>query len=148
MRKKNNNVQRMRKLADCALKGIAVCFVGKDDENCHIVSEKQKKIVIPGRTLVNAITQVPHHWCVMLAVFGIDSSGKEYFKSEVIRTTSRYYHRDINEMLVEHHERIMANFNSNHLIQSGWLASPGREDWSEQEAAEIFELFSPWELKQ
>ncbi len=147
MRKKNCNLKRMRRLADCALKGIAVCFVGESDENCHIVSEKQKKIVRAGPTLVNAITQVPFHWCVMLAAFGIDSNGKKYFKSTVVRTTSRYYHRDINAMLIEYHEKLLAGFNKNHLVQTGWVASPNRDDWSEDDGAGIFEMFNPWEKK-
>ncbi len=148
MRKKNCNITRMRRLQDVALKGIAVAFVGTTGaEKCEIMSTKSVGFVRPTHILTDAITKSPHHWCILLAAFGIDANGKKYFKSVEVKTKARYYHSDLSPMLIVHHEELVANFNSNQLVQTGWIASPSIDTWDEKKAAELFELLDPWDVK-
>ncbi len=147
MRKKNCNLTRMRRLADAALKNVCVGFVGVDgDEKCEVISTSKIDFIRPTLTLTNAITQNPHRWCILLAAFGIDNSGKSYFKSNEVLTSARYYHHDLTTVLIEHHKTLLDGFNKNHLIQTGWLASPSITEWDENKAAKIFDLMEPWQV--
>ncbi len=145
IRKKNNHVQRLRNLSAAALKNICVGYVDKSvKETCEIIDTKRGGFILPCKTTTDAITKVPHHWCILLAVFGIDSNGKRYFKSEELKLKARYYHADLNEMLTEKHKAMVANFNANHRTSVGWLASPLIESWDLKQADQLFDLMKPY----
>ena len=145
IRKKNNNIQRMRNLSAAALKNICVGYNDNSKkETCEIIDTNQIGFVRPYVTTTNAITNVPYKWCILLAVFGIDSNGKRYFKSEELKLKARHYHKDLNELLIDKHKAMVANFNVNHRTSVGWLASPSIESWELKQADQLFDLMSPY----
>ena len=85
----------------------------------------------------------PHKWSCLIVALGLDGD-KEYFKSEIIETNTRYFQADLSPVSEEHHLRLSKEMNPNHLCGLAWLASPTGGDIDEHEAAQILTNLEAW----
>lgn len=145
-RKRHDRVARIRKMSSNLINGYAIGFVtGGKNYACSLIDVSAKKIVPVSATMARAIDEVPYLWSVYIAAFCIGQDGKEYMKSEIVQTTSRYYQKDLCEFLNGQHQTLIANCNENHTVSVGWLASPHGVDFTEEQASELFTVLGAWE---
>lgn len=138
-KRKAHNVQKRRqRVAQAAMRNLAISYVTGDDY-CKLVDTKAQKTVTVGQLLAEAIERIPYRWSIFMGVFGRDGEGRNYMKCKIILTSTPYYQRDLVDALNEEHSALIGGMNQNQMIGAGWLASPLGEDWEESKAFELFE---------
>lgn len=145
-RKVHNPQRRLERLGKAVLKGCAIIFVAGNNGLCQMVEIKTKKTFKPGVSLAKTITAGRYIWSIYLAVFCRDQTGKEYMQSVVITTKEPCLQCEVQDVLKNHHFKLLDGCNSAHILNVGWLASPIGHDWTEKEAGEIFANMNAWDF--
>lgn len=144
-KKKYNKFKGIEAVTSRALKGLFVFSSSATGYTCQLVDKKgNTKPVTP--TIYKAVADVKHMWGVYLSVFGVDNNKSNYSKSNFIECKTRYFQRDLVEFLASEHEKIIKNFNGEHIRSAGWLASATGEELTESEAAFIFDKMGCWNV--
>ena len=145
MRKKYNKLKQLTRAADYFVKNVLVAYT--DNLGGCVMLHRRHKRIIPlesreGRVAVASLGR-PHKWSCLTVALGLDGD-KEYFKSEIIETNTRYFQADLSPVFEEHHLRLSKEMNPNHLCGLAWLASPTGGDIDEHEAAQILSNLEAW----
>lgn len=143
-RKANNPQVRYARAAEHTLRNIVVSFITGDDY-CNLIDYKRKKLATVTQAIADMVDNVPYKWSIMMAVFGTGADGRPYMKSELVQTQTRYYQRDLVDLLNERHTALIKTMNPNQMIGAGWMSSPRGIDWDEKEAFDLFEQFGAFD---
>jgi len=106
---------------------------------CHLFNLRTGKTVPILPKQINLISTMRHQWSVFIAVFGIDQFGKYYMKSNEISVNKPTYQVDMITTLNDAHSNLIKEFNPEHLISVGWLATPYLKIWNESKAFTLLE---------
>lgn len=144
-RKKYNKMKQLTRVADHLIRNKVICYTD-DLAGCIVVDLKSNRVVPPeskeGKQVIAALSR-PHVWSCFIAAFG--RSLDQYMKSEQIITSSRYYQADLAPTFEEYHTKLIKSVPEHHRCGVGWIASPEARDFTEKEAADIFEALGVWE---
>ena len=135
-KKKYNPLKQLNMVAKHALKNIAVGFV-TGGRGCLLVDLRNSRVSSASETTIRLISTLRHRWSVLIAVLGVDSHGKQYMKSEEVTVTEPCLQSELSNVLNIEHIALGKNFNKQHLVNYGWLATPYVKEWDEQEAFKI-----------
>jgi len=80
-------------------------------------------------------------------VFGIDSTGQKYMKSEEIIVNRPVLQSELSDILNEKHLALGKNFNKKHLINYGWIGTPFLKEWQESEAFDLLTNLGAFEYR-
>ena len=144
--KKYNPLKQLDLVAKQALKNAAVGYVTGSD-GCKLVDLRNGKTSNASHTTIKLISTLRHKWSVFIAVFGIDSSGQKYMKSEEIQVDRPVLQSELSEILNEKHLELGNNFNKKHLINYGWIGTTYAKSWDEAEAFELLSNLGAFEYK-
>lgn len=142
--KKYNPIKFVQVNNERILKGFAVAYIANDVPNNPIMLIDLKGNEKPvTKTMSDALTKFRYKWCIYLCVFGLDGQDK-YTKSKVVECSEPYLQSDLVVFLNTEHQKMMKEFNQNHIYGAGWIASPVGIDFSEKEAFDIFDKLGAW----
>jgi len=144
--KKYNPLKQLESVARYALKNIAVSYV-TGGGGCKLVDLRNGQASNASHTTIKLISTLRHKWSIFIAVFGIDSSGQKYMKSEEITVTRPVLQSELSELLNKKHLALGKNFNKNHLVSYGWVGTPFAKEWREKEAFEVMENLGAFKYK-
>ena len=144
--KKYNPLKQLDLVAKQALKNAAVGYV-TGGEGCKLVDLRSGQPSNASYTTVRLISTLRHEWSVLIAVFGIDSSGQKYMKSEEITVTRPCFQSELIDTLNEKHAALGKNFNQAHLINYGWIGTTYVKNWDEAEAFDLLTNLGAFEYK-
>jgi hypothetical protein len=145
-KKYGNRLARDRRLSDIFTKHIGVVNL-PGDKNSHVVDIDTHKIK-------NKLTQQQafdvtghqHKWSVLLCVFGRANDGKEYFKAEEVVSPRICYQNEIGESMNGLHNKMYEEFNKNHFISLGWIATPHDREFDLDEMYKLFKKLGAFEF--
>jgi hypothetical protein len=144
-RKPYNKLKQLSRAADYFVKDVLVAYTDNLG-GCVMLHRKHKRIIPPesheGRTAVASLGR-PHRWSCLIVALGLDGD-TEYFKSELIETSERYFQEDLSPVFEENHMRLTKEMNPNHLCGLAWIASPTGGDINERDAADILTNLEAW----
>lgn len=135
-RKKFNPLKQAEALARARLKNTAIGCVPAQGP-CQFLSLTSSKLIPMTQDTFQLISNIRHKWTVFIAVFGIDDFGKPYMKSEEIEVTDPQFQKDMVNTLNKHHKTLIDGFNRKHLLSVGWLATPYKHIWNEDQAYKL-----------
>lgn len=135
-RKKFNPLKQAEALARARLKNTAIGCVPAQGP-CQFLSLTNFQLMPMTQQTFHLISKIRHRWTVYIAVVGINSFGKYYMKSEEIQVNDPQFQKDMVKTLNKHHKKLIDNFNPAHLLSVGWLATPYKHEWSEEEAYDL-----------
>ena len=144
--KKYNPLKQLDIVAKHALKNACVGYV-TGSEGCKLIDLRNGRVSNASHTTVKLISTLRHKWSVFIAVFGVDSAGQQYMKSEEIMVTRPVMQSELSDILNEKHLALGKNFNPAHLISYGWLATPFVKAWADPEAFELLTNLGAFEYK-
>ena len=144
--KKYNPLKQLNMVARYALKNVAIGYV-TGSEGCKLMDLRNNKASLASETTVRLISTLRHRWSVLIAVLGVDSSGKQYMKSEEITVTEPCLQSELSDVLNMEHIALGKKFNKQHLISYGWLATPFVKEWSEREAFELLTMLGAFDCE-
>ena len=144
--KKYNPLKQLDLVAKQALKNAAVGYV-TGSKGCKLIDLRNKQVSYASHTTVKLISTLRHKWSVFIAVFGIDSSGQKYMKSEEITVTRPCFQSELIDTLNEKHAALGKNFNQAHLINYGWIGTTYVKNWDEAEAFDLLTNLGAFEYR-
>ena len=137
-RKKYNPLKQAQTLAKHSLRNTAIgCIPGHTD--CQLLDLSSQSLMPITNSTVKLITGLRHPWSVFIAAFGVDHNGDHYMKSKEIFVQDPQFQSEMVETLNTHHVQLCKEFNASHLISVGWLATPYKKDWQEEEAFNLLD---------
>ena len=143
-RKKHSLTSRYQKACQAALRNRCVAWT-KAEEGACIVNVNNKKVYNPiPKDLFDAICDVPYIWSVQLIVAGKTETGQQYTKGSMLQTQSRYYQHDLISLVDGEFDKLKKEFNDNHYISHGFVATPRVEDLDESIVEEILSIIGLW----
>lgn len=146
VRKKYNKIKQLGRVADHLTRDIIVAYTDGLG-GCYMVDVKRKRIVKPetkeGERVLASLSR-PHMWSCYISAFGRNKLGEEYIKSEQLFTPSRMYQEDLAPTFEQHHGVLIKTVNPDDLCGVGWLACPHGREFTEAEAADIFNSLGVW----
>lgn len=126
------------------LKNKVVTFLTGDKVNYLYCLNTHKRVDVT-LDLAQQLSKDPYTWSVYVAVFCRDQLGQEYMKSDSHLFTTRYRQLELVPYLNEEHNKLIKTVNRDHVIGAGWIASHEGRDFSETEAAKLFENMGCWD---
>jgi len=139
---KHNMQLRQQRFNESMLRQFSISFIGA--EKCNIIKSKDGQLINADLKLIQLFTKFPYKWSVYIAVFYRDQHGKDYMKSELAILPDYRYQADISEALCDLHMDLAKRGNEKHFVNVGWMASPTGHQWSEEEAASVFDKLGAW----
>lgn len=125
IRKRNNNLLRLERLAQIKLKNFAAAFVaGKPYvEQVNLVTLKP---MLANPEIVKLLNGFAYKWQIECSVICRDQAGVEYVVSETVNCVDKYRHSDPDFMrfLNSNHQRLLKECNPLHIITAAWVALP------------------------
>lgn len=141
VRKKFNKRKQLTRVASHLTRNLVVCYLDKFN-GCVIVDYKNGHMIKPTDAII-AAASMPHQWSCFIAAFG-RTPHQEYFKSEQILTSSKYYQEDLAPVFEEHHLKLIKRIPEHQLCGVGWIASMHGVEFTEDQAGAIFTKLGAW----
>ena len=142
-----NPKKRLKLLAQSALRGQAIIFVGSaGDSACNMVDMRTKEIYAPSKEIAQVVENGRYKWAIYCAVFCRDQLGKNYMQGTSVVSNDEYRQSDLAEFVESVHTDIVRNqVNRLHVCNVGWLAAPMDGDIDETKAGDIFAKTNAWD---
>ena len=137
-KKDGNRLARDRRLANIFTKSVGIVQLPGDNSNIVDLDTHEVKNNISQQRAFD-ITGHQHKWSVLLCVFGRANDGKEYFKSEEVVSPRICYQSEIGDSMNGLHNKMYEEFNKNHFVSLGWVATPHDREF---DLDEMFKLFT------
>ncbi len=96
------------------------------------------------RQVVDAVCDIPHRWTIYLSVLCRTEFGERYHKSIEVTPQGNYRAEHLNDVIEATYTHLRATANPNHLVASGWIATPTDTTLDEAQAAIIFTAVGAW----
>lgn len=146
--KKYNPKAAKQALARQALKNVVIAFVTGQDDKCHFYNVKTHQPIVATESMVKLVGDYPYFWTLHLAGFGIktlaDGTQKDYMESEIIRTTSAYYQRDLVNFFNDRHQTLLRSMNQQRLCGAGWIASMNDQELDDATQIKLYSTLGAW----
>lgn len=139
-RKKNNELQRTRRVAAAALRDCIVVYVSGNKVK-HLFSLKHMQPVKPTVSIDRAVHQLRWRWTVYISVICETPDGEKYVKSEELAPSGEYLYSELADTLNEFHQELLQTVNINHNPRPAWIAAPRGTTFDEKTAADIYSVF-------
>jgi hypothetical protein len=136
-RKKNNPMKRQNAIAKSLIGGRYVIFVGGG--KCQIADPRLNICYPATQNEIAAFAEHRHKWTILVAALGVDNNNRRYIKSHEIQCTEYYFQSEIADLCADVHRALLDEFNGNHFINVGWLASATPIEFDEKKALTLFE---------
>lgn len=147
-KKKYNPTADKQTVARYALRNLVVVFVTGQDDKCHFFNVKTMEKIVATNAMVELIGNYPYFWTLHLSGFGIkklaDGTMKDFMETETIRTTNRYYQRDLVGFFNERHQKLLKSMNQDRLCGAGWIASMNDQELDEETQIKIYSKLGAW----
>ena len=144
-RKKNNELERTKRVARECLKDCAVLYVSGNQFK-SLVSLKHEAQVMVTPSVDAAVHKLRWHWTVLIAAFCRSPDGQEYMKAEELAPDGEYFYSELADVFNDfHHAFINDAVNRQHLVGVGWLAIPRRGTICEEQAEIMFSKFGAFD---
>ena len=146
VRKKYNKMKLATNMANAFVKYMGVSYL--PNNNCELIDFDKHQVLKNSRpTQVTYMTQFQYNWNVLLMVYGRDELGNDYMKTEEVAAARKCYSGDIHEAINEAHDRLYQNFNKNHFVSLGWLASPKNRIWDYEKVTDLMSKLGAWDYQ-
>ena len=123
-RKAHNPVKRLIRQSQIAVSDLALVLV-LNEKLVEFVSYKTGKIVEVKPSVVRALDKTCFKWLVMLAVYCVESNGKQKLITLPIQLQAAYKHDQLTDFLRESHQELIDKAKEhNEVINAGWFALP------------------------
>lgn len=146
-RKKNNELERTKRIAAAILNRCAVVYVSGNKIK-HLISLKHKKQVLVKPSIDNAVHKIRWPWTVLISVFCRSNTGEEYVKSQEIAIEGEFFYHEVADKLNDYHyEFLNTAVDKRQVVGVGWCAVPRREEIDETLAGEIYTSLGAFDAK-
>ena len=123
-RKAHCAVKRLIRQSQIAVSDLALVLV-LTEKLVEFVSYKSGKIVEVKPSVVQALDKTCFKWFVMLAVYCLESNGKQKLITLPIQLQAAYKHDQLTDFLRESHQELIDKAKEhNEVINAGWFALP------------------------
>ena len=119
---------------------------------CQMFDLDGNLLKVPERTqLLTVKTKLP--WNSLCMVLCRSQLNEEYIKSVVVRSLVPETQPVLAEVLNKHHQQLLQEANPQHMVNVGWVASPGGREiplpvaYKIMAALESWDCLAPWEVK-
>lgn len=123
-RKAHCAVKRLIRQSQIAVSDLALVLILKE-KMVDFVSYKTGNVVEVKPSVVQALDKTCFKWMVMLAVYCIESNGKQKLITLPIQLQAAYKHHQLTDFLREAHQELIDKAKEhNEVINAGWFALP------------------------
>lgn len=123
-RKAHNPVKRLIRQSQIAVSDLALVMT-LNERLVDVVSYKTGKPAAISQSVAQAFDKTSFKWLVMLAVYCLESNGKQKLITLPIQLQAAYKHHQLTDFLrAEHQELIDKAKEHNEVINAGWFALP------------------------
>ncbi|WP_137822153.1 hypothetical protein [Pseudomonas sp. D(2018)] len=146
-RKPYNHRARLHAYFKAMLSSNHVAVVDAEGSGVQTLINWKKAALITskGRTaIVDAVCDIPHHWCIYLAALCRDHEGKRYMKAVEVTPQGVYLAKDLEQVIETYSVELRDGCNPKHLQGMAWIAIPGPVSLEEAQADRIFDAVSAW----
>lgn len=150
-RKPHNHRARLERYYRAMLRSNHVAVIDIDASELQTLINWKNATVITSNNrhaVVNAITDIPHRWCIYLAALCCDQNGTRYMKSTEVAPQGNYLASQLEDVTETYIVQLRASCNPNHLASMGWIAIPNAITLDEAQAAKLFETFGAWPMQE
>lgn len=143
--KRNNELQRTKRLAAAQLTGCAMVYVSTAEVKM-LYSEKHGMYAKVYPAINHALEKIRWPWNALLAVFCRESNGKLKMVTAQADNTAEYFYSELGEVLSEKHAALARECREKmEVFGVGWYAVPRHEDIDENHALAAFEQLECWQ---
>ena len=123
-RKAHNPVKRLIRQSQIAVSDLALVMT-LNERLVDVVSYKTGKPVAISQSVAQAFDKTSFKWLVMLAVYCLESNGKQKLITLPIQLQAAYKHEQLTDFLRESHQELIDKAKEhNDVINAGWFALP------------------------
>lgn len=123
-RKAHNPVKRLIKQSQIAVSDLALVMT-LNENLVDVVSYKTGKPVAISQSVAQAFDKTSFKWFVMLAIYCLESNGKQKLITLPIQLQAAYKHHQLTDFLREAHQELIDKAKEhNEVINAGWFALP------------------------
>ncbi|EQM66085.1 hypothetical protein L682_27150 [Aquipseudomonas alcaligenes OT 69] len=109
-----------------------------------LVNWKNCRSITPGQRIADAVCDTPHHWCIYLAALCIDQFGQRYIKAIEVEPQGYHLAARLTEVIETYYRGLLDECNPLHLAGFVWIANPGGESMTEEQAEKIIDAVGAW----
>lgn len=146
-RKPYNHRARLERYYRAMLRSNHVAVIDIDASELQTLINWKNATAITSNSrsaVVDAITDIPHRWCIYLAALCSDQHGQHYMKSTEVAPQGIYLVSQLRDVIETYIIQLRDGCNPNHLHGMGWIAIPDTITLDETRAARLFETFGAW----
>lgn len=122
MRRRNSHIKRTQRVAQAAVKNLAVVFITGVTSGLVVVHAKTGKPLIVNDTVKQALDLLPFDWYVLAGVAARTQLGEEYVRDKPLVFTGRY--NNWTEELSDEHMELLQSVPKAQQLTAGWIARP------------------------
>lgn len=146
-RRPNSAEARMVRYSRAMLRSNHIAVIDAEANNLHtLISWKNATVITTNarRALVDALCDIPHHWCIYLAALCCSQQGERYMKSTEVAPQGVYLAKHLEQVIEAYSTELRDSCNPLHLQSMAWIATPYDVILDEAHAYQLFEAFAAW----
>lgn len=150
-RKSHCKIKRLITQSKLAVRDLALVMTFAD-KLVDLVKQKTGKPVQIGPAVAEALNRTAFDWFVVLAVYCLESNGKQKLVMQPLKLTAAYRHEQLTEYLRTEHQRMIDECKAvMAVVNAGWSAIPvpyGTEEQMEQDMLRLLDVDKHWNYRQ
>lgn len=143
-RKPHNRRARLERACRALLSTNHVAVISLDPAGQQFLINWKSGKRIASRSIVDAVCDIPHRWCIYLSALCVGAQGERYIKSVEAEPNGIYLAAQLTDVIETCYRDLLAGCNAQHVVASGWIANPCGASLDEAHAARIFEAAGAW----
>lgn len=141
--KKYNPTARAIGYAKHYTKQFAIAWCGPSGKaEAFTLKNMNRKLLKPAEAM--AATQVPHKWKVHAVAILRDHTGEDYLQSIECVFPQELYSDEISDAVNEQINRLLKDCNSNHFVNTGWIATTGDTEITDYMITKMMMFMDAW----
>lgn len=150
-RKPHNRIKRLITQSKLAVRDLALVMTFAD-KLVDLVKQKTGKPVQIGPAVAQALNRTAFDWFVVLAVYCLESNGKQKLVMQPLKLKAAYRHDQLSEYLRTEHQRMIDECKAvMTVVNAGWAAIPvpyGTDEEMEQDLLRLLDVDKHWNYRQ
>jgi hypothetical protein len=150
-RKAHCRIKRLITQSKLAVRDLALVMTFSD-ELVDLIRYKTGKPITISQSVADALNMTSFDWFVVLAVFCIESNGKQKLVMQPLKFTAAYRHDQLTELLRAEHQRMINECKLvMTVLNAGFAAIPvpyGTEEQMEQDMLRLLDVERHWNYRQ
>jgi hypothetical protein len=140
-RKKNNELERTKRLFRAQLGDCVVVFIGGNAGKSKLYSRKRKMCIQVNSEISHILHNFRWPWTTLMSVLCRDELGKEYIRNSEANAghCAEVRYEDMAEALNDAHFDLVGTAVEKHVLNVGWIAAPHVTSFDEAEAMDIYQ---------